>query len=212
MTAVLEERPVALTENAQPSEWRRVSRLTLAALPSAVGCSRLLARHTLIDSPLDEHSATEVERAVSELVSHAVATTGITDALPTYSSVFDNLTLITVRLSIGAWRALVEVWDCGTAPPQPQLGQSDAIAKSREWGYDIPSPGRRVVWCVLPLSAETDQAETTVLPQALPRRVARLIPGGPVRTMRDPEILRRVLDGLRNLDDAGNEAGEGSAQ
>ena len=81
----------------------------MAALPSAVSCSRLLARHTLIDSPLDERNVTQVEQVVSGLVAHAVATTGITEALPSYSRAFDNLTLIAVRLSIEMERVLIEV-------------------------------------------------------------------------------------------------------
>ena len=74
-------------------------------------------------------------------------------------------------------------------PPQPQLGLSDAIAQSREWGYGIPSPGRRVVWSVLTPRAENDQAATTVLPKALPRRVGRHVPGGPVRLCAIPKYF-----------------------
>lgn len=201
MTAVA-ERPVALIMNeTQPPEWRRVSKLTLAAVPTAVGCARLLVQHALTGWRIDKHDEAAIEQAVDALVSHAVETTGITDTLPVYSEAFDRLTLIKVRLILEPQRAIVEVWDSGSTPPLEKLCRHPAISASEDWGYDVPSRRRRVVWCALSTYFESSPETST----ALPRRMSRQFPHQkgtlPARAMRDPEVLWRVLDGLRNLTD-----------
>lgn len=201
MTAAVAERATPPAMNEMPSpEWREVRKLTLAAVPSAVGCTRLLVQHALTRWQLDEHRATAIEGAACALVSHAVETTGVIEKLPTYNKIFDCLTLIKVRLVLEPDRAIIEVWDSGSAPPAESLARQPVIAASDAWGFDLPARQHRVVWCVLPNSGESNSEEAALLPRRMPRRVPRMEGKRPAQATRDPRILRRVLDGLRKLD------------
>lgn len=175
-------------------EWAYRGELTLAALPNAIACARLLARHTLTASRLDVDAAyrRRLEQVTEELVTHAVATTGVTAAVPLYDDIFEHLALLTVRLRLTLELAQIEVWDSGARPPHPRLGQTPAMQTSNAWGYDWPAPGHRVVWCVVPLAPSSrEQAERPRPPRT---------DASPPAPARDPELLQRVLDGLRRMD------------
>jgi hypothetical protein len=185
-----------MTETPVP-DWEYRSELTLAALPNAVACARLLVAHTLTDSQVDGQSVRAAEQATKELVAHAVATTGVTAAVPIYDAVFEHLALLSVHLRLTPEQVQIEVWDSSAMPPHPRLGQAPAIQASAAWGYDLPSSGVRVVWCVLPVISRTDHTE---LPRRVPQRIPRQEENKRTTPQRDPDLLQRVLDGLRRID------------
>jgi hypothetical protein len=145
----------------------------------------LLVQHDLAEWSFDESFIRRVERVAEELAWHAVVTTGITKAAPLFAEVFDDLQLIVVRLRAVKERVMVEVWDRGNALPAPSLATKPAIAAAVDWGYDIPLPNRRVVWCVL--------AAEVLLPQPAPRPTERPTSAKPGF---DTGFLHRVLDGV----------------
>lgn len=200
MTAATAERPGAPEMRQARPDWWQDSQLTLAALPNAVSCARLLVRSALKDWDLDRRCTNAIEAAMNELVAHAVAATGVTDELPLYHSAFDQLTLISVKLRLTPHAAQIEVWDTGDLPPASQLSESAVIAACKQWGYDLPLPGKRVVWCVVPMFAHTDGDDQTGLPRRVPHPVPpRPVAAEPIEAMREPRLLERVRDGLRRL-------------
>lgn len=219
MTATVAERHIASTmHEPQPGKTQRVSRLTLAALPSAVTSARRLVQHSLLDWNVDRRVLAAVEEATATLVAHAVKTTGVNDPQPMYDEVFGDLRLIKVRVRLLSDQLVIEVWDGGLEPLLDELSRSDAIAASRDWGFDYPAPGRRVVWAAFLTASYEPEAETVALPRV--RRSTPRIPGKhPAAVMRDPEVLRAVRDGLRRLGgetepqgrtrDASSEGGDG---
>lgn len=199
MTATVAERHIASTmRKPQPGETQRVSRLTLAAVPSAVTSARLLVQHSLMEWNVDRRVLVAVEEAAATLVSHAVGTTGVSDRQPTYDEVFEGVGLIKLRVRLISEQVVVEVWDDGVEPLLDELARSRAIDTSRDWGFDYPTPGRRVVWAAFRTAPYEPDAETDTLPRV--RRPTPGVPGEkPATVMRDPKILRAVLDGLRRL-------------
>ncbi|MGB3443199.1 MAG: hypothetical protein WBA97_31040 [Actinophytocola sp.] len=199
MAATVAERNIASTMHGpQPGESQRVSRLTLAAVPSAVTSARLLVQHSLLDWNVDRRVLAAVEEATAELVHHAVKTTGVSDPQPMYGEVVEDLSLIKVRVRLLSEQLVIEVWDGGPEPLLDDLSRSDALAASRDWGFDFPTPGHRVVWAAFLAAPNEPDAETVSLPRV--RRSTPRTPGErPAAVMRDPEVLRAVLNGLRRL-------------
>ena len=169
----------------EPAPYPRPLRsyLELGALPTAVPCARLHARHLLREWGLNE-LAMDIELLVSELVTNAVkATTGQ-----------DTQGAVRLRLSSDHVRVLVEVWDADPRPPAPRdLGDDGTpdpqeeggrglflvAALSARWDwYLTQEPAGKVVWC-----------EVEAL---LSRRVGREQETRPVEAMSDPDVLRRV--------------------
>lgn len=130
------------------------SHLELGALPTAVPCARLHARHLLWEWGMTELAST-IELLVSELVTNAVkATAGHADQAAVH-----------LRLSGDSTRVLIEVWDADPRPPAPNdLGEDGTpdpqeeggrglflvAALSQRWGW-LPTqePAGKVVWCEL---------------------------------------------------------------
>ncbi len=136
-----------LDESATPLR----SYLELGALPTAVPCARLHARHVLREWGLNG-LAPDSELLVSELVTNAVtATAGHDEAA------------VRLRLSGDSTRVLIEVWDADPRPPTPkdlgEYGTPDpqdeggrglflVTALSTRWGwYPTRGPAGKVVWC-----------------------------------------------------------------
>ncbi len=128
------------------------SYLELGALPTAVPCARLHARHLLWEWGMTELAPT-TELLVSELLTNAVqATAGHADQAA-------------VRLQLSGDHAcvLIEVWDADPQPPVPKdLGEDgtpDPLEEggrglflvatlSRRWGWiATQEPAGKVVWC-----------------------------------------------------------------
>jgi len=71
---------------------------------------------------------------------------------------------------------------------------------SAKWNYFLLSSGGKVVWCELRVSRPAADDDVLVLPGPLPRRGHNERPVFPAAVMNDPELLRRVRDGLLALD------------
>ena len=103
-----------LSTSDQPAPFPRPLRsyLELGALPTAVPCARLHARHLLCEWGLNG-LAPDSELLVSELVTNAVqATAGHDEAA------------VRLRLSGDRTRVLIEVWEADPRPPAPKdLGE-----------------------------------------------------------------------------------------
>lgn len=118
---------------------------------------------------------------------------------PTHRSQLDNLAVLTVRLRLISRLLVLEVWDTGNRPPEPLFtGTPFAL---HDWGYTLLSPHQRVVWCALPTGLP-EPDDTVRIPKVLPRRERQAFPAPvePVTAQRDLDLLKRVLNGLRDLD------------
>jgi len=109
----------------EPEPPRR-SYLELGALPTAVPCARLHARHVLWEWGLNG-LAPDSELLVSELVTNAVkATAGRDEAA------------IRLRLSGDSARVLIEVWDADPRAPAPEdLGERGTPDPQEEGGRGL---------------------------------------------------------------------------
>ncbi|WP_131786580.1 ATP-binding protein [Protofrankia symbiont of Coriaria ruscifolia] len=206
---VLAERPaqVAMTRPPRP-ELRVRSEMQLAALSTATVCAQLFTKYTLQAWRLD-HLIEPVEKLTTELVTRAVRTTGIIEPNPRWTEL-DGLKLILVRLVVLGDNLIVEVAD--SDPEFTATGGDIPLTRSlgKRWNYYKPPAGGKIVWCELPLSASSSSLDQTQeIPRVLPRRTRKPVPKGvePIEVMNDPGMLRRVMDGLRNLD---GESGEGT--
>lgn len=129
--------------------WPQYTYLELRALPTAVSCARLHARHVLWEWGLDDLAEVSA-LLVSELMTNAYKTT-----------VEQRLAApIRLRLSSTHDHVLIEVWDGDPVPPQPrsdsELPSADAesgrglflvATLSHRWNwYTVPRWGGKVVW------------------------------------------------------------------
>jgi len=169
-------------------------RLKLAALPTAVGCSKLFIKYTL-DAWQLGHLIEAAELLISELVTSAVKATGITEPNPRWTEL-DDLKLIAIRLRRTETSIFIEVWDSEPTPPviPARVGH--------QWHYYHPQRGGKVVWCELPILSPRLE-DTQQMRPVLERRVRRPVPPSvkPVHAIEDPDLLRRVLEGLKRLGD-----------
>jgi len=188
-------------------QWPLRNSLQLGALPTAAPCARLHAKHLLWEWGL-EAIADTAELLVSELVTNGVkAAQAIEERPPVW-----------LRLSTNNIQLLIEVWDGNTLLPNPR-GLEDGLPALEDEGgrglflvatlsdrwnwYLTQEPTGKVVWCELHVrqSSTTEEIETASH-TLLPRRVAHAQHIAPAKTMEDPFTLRRVRDGLRELDHA----------
>ena len=131
----------------------------------------------------------------------------------------EDHTAVRLQLFGGNARVRIEVWDADPRPPPPRHSGEDgipdlkgeggrglflvaALSGCRDW-YLTQEPAGKVVSCEL-------EAEQPELPEVgggpasqplLPRRIPRQVLVRPVVVMNDPDILRRIRDGLRDLSD-----------
>lgn len=197
MTAVLDAercRQRAPAERPVVQETPRFAdALTLAATRAAIGCAQIFVSHTL-----HQWNARFIEDdallAVTELVATAVHATGNMDEHPRWWEL-DHLNLIRVRVLGMDASIVIDLWD--SDPDLPE-------AIGDRWNYFRPPSGGKVVWCEVAFPRRASSLEQAQeLPGSLPRRKRRPSPGPtrPIATETDPEILRRVRDGLMSLDD-----------
>ncbi|MFJ5234521.1 ATP-binding protein [Kitasatospora sp. NPDC088391] len=200
MTTVLPEETPATTQTRPPMRKRPplVVSLDLAAVLTAVSCSRLFIRHTLGSWNLPQQIDT-AELVVSELVTNAVKATGLMTPDPEWSAL-ENLSLLNVRI-LGRMDCIcIQVWDTGVEPlDQPAAGPSDDAeggrglfivkALARQVGHYYPKTGGKVVWAELALDGPVP---------ALPRRTSKK-PTTISLPRSDPDLLRQVLKGLHAL-------------
>ena len=141
-----------------PSRALGISFLTLAAVPTAVGCSRQLIRLGLNRWGLAP-IADDAELVVSELTTNAVQATGLVNTDAKWSDLRD-LAVIHVRLLLFETNIVIEVWDRDPAAPVPQNVTGDdeggrglliVTMLSAKWNW-FPAPqGGKVVWAELPI-------------------------------------------------------------
>ncbi len=185
--------------------WPLRSFLELGARPTAVSCARRHARYLVREWGLASLAAT-AELLVSELVTNAVkAMAGREDQPP-----------VRLRLSGDYARVLIEVWDADPRSPAPEDPGADGLpdleaeggrglflvaALSSRWNWHLTrQPAGKVVWCAL----EDDQLETAAGHGStghllLPRRVPGAVQIPPAAARHDPDVLRRIRDGLLDL-------------
>ena len=187
--------------------WSLRSSLELGALPTAVSCARLHARHLVWEWGLDGLAET-VELLVSELVTNAV------QAMVRQ----ENHTAVRLQLFSGQYTSPHRGQGCRIAAAGSQRsrpgrhtdveGQGGrglflvaALSACWDW-YLTQEPAGKVVWCELEAErAEPSEVGGPASQPLLPRRMPRQVQGRPVVVMNDPDILRRIRDGLRDLSD-----------
>ena len=176
------------------------------ALPRAVPCARLHAKHLAWEWGLSDISET-IELLVSELTTNSV------QALAGH----DGQQAIRLQLLSDDTRVRIEVWDADPRPPVPKDPAADGMpdleaesgrglflvaALSSRWAWaSTHEPAGKVVWCELdiePLKSSPEIDGPAAKP-CLPRRIPSPVRVRPAVVMSDPDILRRLRDGLRNL-------------
>ncbi len=133
--------------------------LNLAAVLTAVTCARAFTKHTLCQCGLTALTD-DAELVVSELVTNAVAATGVTEPDPTWPDLA-GVPLIEVRLRRFGWNLLVEVWDQNLTPPIPKEPELDdehgrglfiVEALCQRWDCFYPRHGGKLVWAELAIT------------------------------------------------------------
>lgn len=161
-----------------------VDELDLAAVVTAVSCSRHFVRVTLTQWGA-AHMLDDALIVASELVTNAVKATGIIEPDPRWGDL-ESLALLTVRLIGLDTSVVIEVWDVSpeeprvtAAAPEDEEGHGLAIVShlAKRWG-SYPHRGGKVVWAELAVSA-WDEAASRAIP--------------------DPSVLVRVINRLRDL-------------
>jgi hypothetical protein len=189
--------PPSLPE--QPPRSLRFERsIDLAALPTAILCTRLFVASTLQRWGARFLEA-DAEMLAVELVRHSLQACGVTDEYARLSQL-DQVSILRVRL-LGFERSIgVEVWD-NVAEPAKQPPHSEELqglavvdARVKNWGSCIAPPGR-VTW------AELDVYERTSvgLPIRMPRPYPRSSMGSGGHPSQNLELLRKVRNGLDRL-------------
>ena len=186
-----------------PSRALGVSFLTLAAVPAAVGRSRDLVRLGL-DRWRLAVLVPDAEMVVSELATNAIQAMGPTDADATWNDMADDAETFHVRILLFQTSIVIEVWDADPAPPILQHGTSEeeggrglliVAALSAKWDW-FPAPqGGKVVWAELAIPPRL--LTGAGLPQR--SRPDTTIEGNRSGIIRDPDLLRRIHNGLKNL-------------
>ncbi|MFD5745959.1 ATP-binding protein [Streptomyces sp. NPDC127033] len=175
-----------------------VSRICLAATPTAVSCSRIFTAHTLrrwnVPSLVEN-----AELVVSELVTNAVKATGVLAAEPAWEESAEfQLLHVSIYGHVHGRSLTLQVWDASEEPPLQSEGDLDVWSESGRGlaivealalhaGYFYPKAGGKVVWAECALNGVT---------QRLPRRLNGE-PTNIVMRRPDPELLLKVLKGLQ---------------
>jgi len=171
-----------------------------------VPCARLHARHLLWEWGLSSITDT-IELLVSELTTNSVQAVAGQDGQST----------IRLRLLSDDTRVHIEVWDGDPRPPAPKVpaagGMPDLEAESgrglflvaalsARWGWvPMQDPAGKTVWCEIDLAQQESSPEIdgSAAQPRLPQRIPRAVQLRTAAVMNDPDILRRLRDGLRNL-------------
>lgn len=168
---------------------RRTDSLTLTAVHAAIGCARMFVSQTLYHwkARVIENDALLV---VTELVTAAVQATGVMDEHPPWWKL-DYLNLIKVCLLDMETSIVIEVWDSHSEPNESIIGR---------WNYYRLRSGDKVVWWEL---EPPQRIAVRELRSPLPRRIHHPlpVPASPIAAERDPDLLRRILEGLRKPGD-----------
>ncbi|NEA56401.1 ATP-binding protein [Streptomyces sp. SID13666] len=173
------------------------SSLQLAALPTAVVCSRMFIRHVLRCWELPD-LVDAAELVTSELVTNAVKATGVIKPNPSWTDL-EKVPLINVRITAHGDGVSIQIWDVSLERPlQPEAGTDGETEGgrglfivrciARKIGHFYPRSGGKVVWAELALEARVPP---------LPRRASK--PSTIQLPLPDPDLLRKLLAGLQAL-------------
>ncbi|WP_370352199.1 ATP-binding protein [Catenulispora sp. EB89] len=175
-----------------------MSSINLAAVATAVSCSRLFVGSTLKQWNL-QHLTDDAELIASELVTNAVKKTGITRPSPRFTELA-GLAMLQVRLVVLRDGLIVEVWDRDTtAPVVSSVEELDESGRglfivetlSRRWNFYRPEGGGKWVWAELAIS---------MVQGPLPKRHrSNAPPVQPIKVEENVALIERVRDGLRDL-------------
>jgi anti-sigma regulatory factor (Ser/Thr protein kinase) len=177
-----------------------VTGLALAAVPSAVRCSRMFVNSCLRQWGLPSLTD-DSEVVVSELVTNAVTATGVTEAEPRWSQLA-GLATIHVRVMLFEGSIVIAVWDRNPAPPvlrqsapdsENGRGLSIVAALCQRWDYFLLDGGGKCIWAELAIQPDA------LASAGLPRRVPASSGVRAAESRTDPALLRRVHEGLKNL-------------
>jgi hypothetical protein len=177
----------------------RTSQLSLAAVPTAVGCARLFVR-TVLEQWRLARLVDTAELLASELVTHSVTAAGGANP-PASGGLLADVSLIQVKLTQVADDLVVSVWDRDMRPPEvPEAdpgapggrGMQLVQRMSKRWGYQFLETGGRIIWCVV-------GAMTHATSCGLPIRMPPVLPAPRTEIEDDPVLLRRVIEQLRRI-------------
>jgi hypothetical protein len=177
----------------------RIAAARFVPISAAVGGIRTYTVRTLRGWRVDDGAVDVAETIVSELAANAVRVSRPDE-------------FVAVRLTAADRSILIEVWDAlDTELPQikdpnaeSENGRGLVIigALSTRWSWYMPPSGGKVVWARFPFRPEPLPAPMADdAPFPLRRPAAVWEPVAPVTYSDDPEVLRRVADALRSLDD-----------
>lgn len=182
--------------------------LTLVPALTEVSRARLFARCVLQERHIAPDRIATAELLVSELVTNAMKTTRVPKPGLPDSDAQDHIRSIILRLRLVPRSVAIEVRDSSDDPPvlreqhlESEEGRGLFLVESMSvrWDYFHLSNGGKVVWCELDTARQVSASDMTILLSALPKRSRDSRPARPLEIMADPEILRRVRDGLLAL-------------
>jgi anti-sigma regulatory factor (Ser/Thr protein kinase) len=197
--------PPCLQAGIPPTPWPLSSSLELGALPTAVPCARLHAKQLAWEWGFSSLTET-IELLVSELTTNAVQAMAGQEGRPA----------IRLRLTSDSTRIRIEVWDPDPRLPAPREPAADGLpdveaesgrglflvaALSDRWD-SVREPLGKVVWCELDVARleSSPEIDGPAAQPRLPRRIPGPVQVRPAAVMNHPDILRRLRDGLLNLD------------
>ncbi|WP_157930717.1 ATP-binding protein [Glycomyces xiaoerkulensis] len=210
MTTALAERPVSAVTSQERRRLIAVDQLRLVAAPTTASCARMFVEFVFRRWHLPSNHLENAERLAAELVSHATESRKRTELASEQTLSKQRLQFIGLRLALFENGLVIEVWDSDPHPPglptQPERQEQECLALvaqlARRWNY-YPAASGKVVWCELALEPASIEDATFPLPQQLPCRRRYDGPVEPIEVMSDPDVLKRLLDGLHALDDFG---------
>ncbi|ARP71756.1 ATP-binding protein [Streptomyces pluripotens] len=175
--------------------------IRLAAVPTAVSCSRMFVRLVLRRWNLLDYTE-DAELVVSELVTNAIRATGITNPEPKLHDIQGHH-VIGVQLRVLDTSLFVDVWDRSTEEPVIKEPKGDAesgrglllvSAMTKQWSVYRPPAGGKVVWAELEIHKAADQMATRArTPLDIPDDSRA--PSGPAERMAYTGLLQQVIDG-----------------
>lgn len=140
------------------TDWPLRSCLELGALPSAVPCARLHAKHMLWEWGLEDFTDS-AEIVVSELVTNAITAAGSLTGSRFEGRWRPGLPPVRLTLYSDKKRVLIEVWDGDYHIPETRV--DDPLAENgrglllvatlcSEWGtYALEDASGKVVWAII---------------------------------------------------------------
>ncbi len=140
---------------------RAIAGLTLAAMPTAVRCSRMFVSSCLRQWGLPSLTD-DSELVVSELVTNAVTATGVTEAEPRWSQLA-GLATIHLRVMLFEGSIVIAVWDRNPAPPVLRQSEPDSesgrglsivAALCKRWDYFLLDGGGKCLWAELAIQLD----------------------------------------------------------